>query len=114
MKNVKSIIAIFIVFLATSTSVLAAENDKAIKKPENVISEIISILGSEAPFAIDETSKAEITFTVNDENEVIIIQIKTGNVAFRNYAERVLNHKKLDEKLKARTLYKLPVRLKSI
>ncbi|MAD97395.1 MAG: hypothetical protein CMB99_08740 [Flavobacteriaceae bacterium] len=114
MKNLKSIIAIFAICFATISSNATEVNDP-IKESRNLNSEITALLGSQAPFAIDETSKAEVLFTVNDKNEMIVISVSSTNREFKIFVKRKLQNKKIDSrKLKARTLYTLPVQLKNI
>ncbi len=116
MKNLKSIIAVFAICFATISS-FATETNDPIKDSRNLNlrAEIISILGSPANFEIDEASTAEIIFTVNDENQMIVISVNSENREFKNFVKRTLHNKKLDSgKLKARTVYTLPVQLKNI
>lgn len=115
MKNFKSIIAAITLCFATSFLSFASSNHDSNPGKESVRTQILHLLGTEAPFAIPENSQAEVVFTVNDENEMIIIEVKSENEAFENYVKRKLDHKKLhSDKLKARTLYTLPVQLKNI
>ena len=115
MKNFKSIIAIFAISVATVFSSYASNENPPIKKTENLRAEIVSILGTQTPFDIDESSKAEVVFTVNNNNEIVVLSVASENSEFNSYVKSRLNYKKLDTKgLKSRALYKLPVTLKTL
>tara|TARA_Y100000034_G_scaffold137038_1_gene219200 strand:- start:138944 stop:139288 length:345 start_codon:yes stop_codon:yes gene_type:complete len=114
MKNLKSIIAIFAISFATVFSSYAEETPP-IEKTQNLRSEIISMLGSQTPFALDESSKAEIVFTVTSQNEIVVLSVNSESADFNSYVKSRLNYKKVDTKgLKVRGQYTLPVRLKSL
>ncbi len=114
MKNLKSIIAIFAISFATVFSSYAEETPP-IEKTQNLRSEIISMLGSQAPFTIDESSKAEVVFTVTAQNEIVVLSVNSESFEFSNYVKSRLNYKKIDTKgLKVRAQYTLPVTLKSL
>lgn len=115
MKNFKSIIAIFAISVATVFSSYAGNENPPIKKTENLRAEIVSILGTQTPFDIDQSSKAEVVFTVNDNNEIVVLSVASENSEFNSYVKSRLNYKKLGTKgVKSRALYTLPVTLKTL
>ena len=115
MKNFKSIIAIFTISAATVFSSYASNENPPIKKTENLRAEIVSILGTQTPFDIAHTSKAEVLFTVNDHNEIVVLSVNSDSSELNSYVKSKLNYKKLSTKdLKSRALYTLPVTLKTL
>ena len=114
MKNLKSILSILAICAVTISTSYANTKHLPSKKSNNIRTEIISILGTEVPFAIDETSTATIVFTINDENEVLIISVDSENKEFSSYAKSKLHKRKLDSTMpKARTLYTIPVQIQN-
>ena len=115
MKTFKSIIAILTICMVTISSCYGSEKTTPFTKKKDLTSEIISILGSPVKFPIDGNSEAEVTFTVNAENEIIVVSVSSENREFRHQLKRALNFKKISSrKLTRNKLYILPIQLKNI
>ena len=66
-------------------------------------------------FVIDQDINALVTFTINDNNELVILSINTDDSQVTRYLKASLNYKKLKTKVFLsgdRPEYKLPVKIK--
>lgn len=113
MKKLKSIIAILAIALATTFSANATE-----KEPETVNSklraEVVKHLGDKLPFVVKDDCKAKVSFMLNNNNEIIVIDVDTKVTAFNNYVKNKLNYKKIKTSgLEKGEIYKIPVKLNS-
>ena len=111
MKNLKTIITVIAIGLSTIFSVAATENN-----PTNINkvlrTELVSLLGDKIPLKIDKSYSAEITFIVNNENEVIVISVDSKLSGFNKYAKSKLNYKKIKIKnIKKGEIYRMPIKI---
>ena len=117
MRNLKSIIAILAISLATTFSTTATEkdNDKESKKvTQELRTEIVSFLGSTVQLDIKKSSVAEISFMVNNKNEIVVISVDSKEREFQSIVKNKLNYKKIDVKgAKRGEIYRVPVKLKA-
>ncbi|MBU3011924.1 hypothetical protein KO506_10960 [Polaribacter vadi] len=119
MKNLKSIIAIIAITLATTFSATATEKKTETAKEKAKISnilrtEIVSMLGNEIQVELEDTTSAEISFMINNENEVIIVSVDSEVTEFSSFVKNKLNYKKISVKgTKKGEIYRIPVKLKA-
>ena len=111
MKNLKTIITIIAISLATTFSTNATENN-----PNNVNkklrTEIASILGEIIPLEIYKSSEAEVSFIINNKNEVVVISVDSSSKEFTSFVKNKLNYKKINEiGAKKGEIYKMPVKI---
>lgn len=112
MRNLKSIITIIAISLATTFSVSAADIEPS-KITKNLRTEIVSMLGDKIPTEFKSTSSAEISFMVNNENEVVVITVDSKLNEFSSFVKNKLNYKKINVKgIKIGEIYKVPVKIK--
>jgi hypothetical protein len=110
MRKIKSIIAILAISLSTIFSVNAAEVTPS--KTKELRTEIISILGNIIDLDLKKTSKAEVSFMINNQNEIVIISVDSDIKLLNNYIKRKLNYKKVEVKGVAKgEIYKMPLRV---
>ncbi len=110
MRKIKSIIAILAISLSTIFSVNATEVTPS--KTKELRTEIISILGSKIPLELEESSTAEISFIINNQNEIVIVSVGSDINVLNDYIKTKLNYKKI--KLKGVTkgeIYKMPLKI---
>lgn len=113
MKNLKSIIAIIAIGFATSFSSFAID-----KKPEKISqklrTEIITILGEKINLELQSDTSAEISFVVNNENELVVVNVDSDVREFQSFVKTKLNYKKINVKgvIKGE-IYKIPVTLEA-
>ena len=111
MKTLKTIITVIAISLSTVFSVTATENNPtSIKKA--LRTELVSLLGNKIPLEIDKTYSAEISFIINNENEVIVTSVDSKLAGFNKYAKSRLNYKKINIKnLKKGEVYRMPIKI---
>lgn len=113
MKNLKSIIAIIAISLATTFSTTASEKEPS-KSTSNLRSKIVSMLGKKINLNIQKTSTSEISFMINNKNEVVVVSVDSKISGFQSIVKSKLNYKKIDVKgAKKGEIYKVPVTLKA-
>lgn len=111
MNNLKSIIAIIAIYFTTSFSTFATEN-KLSKANKELRAEIVSILGDEVVMEIKKTTKAEISFIVNKQNEIVIVSVDCNSNEFNSFVKSKLNYKKINVTgIKKGEIYIVPVKI---
>tara|TARA_R110002126_G_scaffold291243_1_gene451269 strand:+ start:187 stop:531 length:345 start_codon:yes stop_codon:yes gene_type:complete len=111
MRNLKSIITIIAISLATTFSTTATEKESSKIKKE-LRTEIVSMLGKKIQVEVKESSSAEISFMVNNKNEVIIVSVDSEVNEFNSMVKRKLNYKKINVKgVQKGEIYIIPVKI---
>ncbi|NER15976.1 hypothetical protein [Spongiivirga citrea] len=82
-----------------NNAAISAEMTKLLKTPE---------------FDLNEDVRTLVKFTLNDENEIVVLSIDSKDQRVRSYIKSSLNYKKLDTKVNKEDLpeFKLPVTIK--
>jgi len=112
MKNLKTIITVIAISLATTFTTSASEKNNSSDDKKTLRTEIVSLLGNKIPLEIKESSSAEIAFIINNSNEVVVISVDSKSSAFQSYVKSKLNYKKLKLKnAKKGEVYKMPIKL---
>jgi hypothetical protein len=110
MRKIKSIIAILAISLSTIFSVNATEVTPS--KTKELRTEIISILGSKIPLELKEASTANISFLINNKNEIVIISVGSDVNILNDYIKRKLNYKKIKVKgVSKGEIYRMPLKI---
>ncbi len=110
MKTMKSSL---LVLLLVVTNVLSANTiSKKDSDPSLVAKEIHELL-DKPKFQINKELLANVTFTLNGENEIVVLTVDTDNPVLENYIKERLNYNKLSSKLESQKFYKVPVRIVS-
>lgn len=113
MRNLKSIIAILAISLATTFSTSATEKESS-KITKKLRTELVSMLGDKIQAEIKTTTAAEISFIVNNKNEVVIVSVDSKVSSFSSHVKRKLNYKKINVKgVKKGEVYRIPVTIKA-
>ena len=111
MRKIKSIIAILAISLSTIFSVNATEVTPS--KTKELRTEIVSILGSKIPLELKESSTAEISFIINNQNEIVIISVGSDVNVLNDYIKTKLNYKKIKIKgIVKGEIYRMPLKIK--
>ncbi len=111
MKNLKSIIAIIAITLATTFSANATEK-KPSKITKELRTELVSMLGNTINIELKKSTSGEISFMVNNKNEVVVISVESKVNEFNSMVKRKLNYKKITVKgVKKGEIYKIPVKI---
>ncbi|SDS00432.1 hypothetical protein SAMN05216503_1661 [Polaribacter sp. KT25b] len=111
MRNLKTFAAILAITLATTFSTTASK-----KKPSEITkeirTEIVSMLGSELYLELDEASSAEISFIINNENEIVIVSVDSKINELKSIIKHKLNYKKVIVKgAKKGEIYIMPLKI---
>ena len=111
MKNLKTIITVIAISLSTVFSATATEKNPSETK-KNLRTTIVSILGDEIPLNFKENCNAEVSFMVNNENELVIISVDSSMKEFNSYVKSKLNYKKVNVKgTKKGEIYRMPIKI---
>jgi hypothetical protein len=96
--------------LSTVFSVSAAKNTPITKKKLRI--EIVSILGNKISVELKKPNKAEISFMINSQNEIVIISVESDIDELKTIIKGKLNYKKVEVKgTKKGEIYKIPLRI---
>lgn len=100
--------------LAIGFSSLASANNGDPRKPEepqSMAEELQSML-KDPDMLIYKDLKADVAFTVNKDNEVVILSVDSDNEYVKDFVMKRLNYKKLQSKVDPGLVeYNLPVRI---
>ena len=112
MKNLKTIIAIFAISLATTFSTTATEKSPS-KITKQMRTEVVSMLGNNLYIELDiPTTTAEVSFMINSKNEIVVVNVKSKVNEFNSYVKNKLNFKKIKVKgITKGKIYILPVKI---
>ncbi len=102
--------------LLISSNALAFEGESSPKDPESEICTQISDLLRKNRFELQ--SKGDLTafvrFTLNGENEIVVLSVETEDDRLEGYVKARLNYHKLgDQDFEEGKLYHLPIRIKA-
>lgn len=107
MKNFKMFLVVAL--FAMSTVLSASTNPSLDEKPTTIstqVSELLAEPGFEVATAID----AEVTLMVNDNQELVVVSVKTNDEAIANFIKQRLNYKKVDV-IQSQETFNIPVRI---
>ena len=111
MKNLRTIITVIAISLSTVFSAAAIEK-KPSKEGKNIRTEIVYLLGDDIPFEINHSCEAKISFIINNNNEVVVLNVDSKISKFKSFIKRKLNYKKINLKnIKKGEVYRVPVKL---
>jgi hypothetical protein len=111
MRNLKTIIAILAISLVTTFSTTASENEPS-KITQKLRTEIVSMLGNEIPLELKTSATAEISFMINNENEIVIISVNSKIEELKSIIKSKLNYKKVTVKgIEKEEIYIIPLRI---
>lgn len=111
MNKLKSIITIIAISLATTFSTTATEKTTS-KTNKKLRTEIVSILGDKIPMEIKKTTKAEVSFIINDKNEIVVVSVDCESKEFNSFVKNKLNYKKINATgVKKGEIYIMPIKI---
>ncbi|GGG27828.1 hypothetical protein GCM10011344_30810 [Dokdonia pacifica] len=108
MKNLK--IYLVAILLAAGTTVFANNTTPKVENKETNVTTQIAELLKNPEMEINEDIKAKVTFMVNDNKELVVINVDTKNESVDAFIKSRLNYKKLNT-LKTGEEWVLPVRI---
>ena len=109
MKNLK----IFIFAVALFAMNVSAATIDPIKPTSQLRSEIIELIGTNCPYDYyKKECTAEVYFTVNAKQEIVILSVTSPNSKAESYLKSELNHKKVSKTpYEINQVFRLPIRL---
>jgi hypothetical protein len=112
MENLKLLIIVFILF-AFNMSASSMDPVNPIKATEQLRAEIIEIIGNRCPYDYDKKEcRASIFFTVNSNNEIVIVKVLSKNKMAEPFYQEKLNSKKVSRPpYEVDQLFYLPIRI---
>ena len=112
MKNLKISIAVFALALLTSFSVTANETTPE-KSKEVLRTKIVTLIGKTVPVEItDKSTSAEVSFVLSDNNELVVLSVKSEHTAVDKFVKSKLNYKKVVVAgIKKGEVYKMPLKI---
>ncbi len=115
MKNFKLFIAvltltIFSATASTNNNLFLEENP--VKPNEVLRSEIANLIGNDFPYEFEKENLVEVIFTLNSDNELIVISTNANHKEIDYFIKNKLNYKKVSFKLnKNDNIYLIPIRI---
>ena len=111
MKNLKVLIAaITLTLFSTSTAFSFTETTAK----NNLRTEIVSLLGNKSSIELEgQTLKANVSFIINEKNQVVILSVDSKNKNIDTYVKSKLNYKKVKASgiIKGK-IYIMPLKIK--
>lgn len=116
MKSLKTVIAAIAISLFTVFSVSASKtNPKKTTGTKTLRTELSYFIGNDIPFEINKTITAEVSFIINNNNEVVVLSIKSKVSELNSFLKRRLNYKKITVKgIKKGEVYIIPLKINKI
>lgn len=110
MKNLKLAVLAMALFIGSQ---VFAGNTNPGSTSQQMVTEIDHLL-KDHDFQLSQDLVVEVTFTVNKDNELVVLSVDTKNYGVNKFILNRLNYKKLDFKVTPSVLdYKLPVRIQA-
>lgn len=112
MKKISILLVALAFTFATSVSANSTDPDNSVE-PKSKISKQISKLLENPYFSIEKTLEAEVTFMLNDNDEIVVLSVNTDNKIVEKYIKARLNYNKLNmEELEEKSdEYKVMIRI---
>ncbi len=109
MKNLKILSIVFVLFVMNAS----ASTMDPLKPTSQLRSEIVDLIGENCPYdyQMDEC-KAEVLFTINSNQEIVILSVLSPNSKAEAYLKRKLNYKKVSHKsTRVGEIFLLPMKM---
>ena len=113
MKNLKTVIAVIAISLSTVFSASATNpNPEKIKPTKTLRTEMSSLIGKNIPVELNKTTTVEVSFVVNNKNEVVVLSVDSKVSELNSFLKRKLNYKKITAKgINKGEVYKMPLKI---
>ncbi|NND64026.1 MAG: hypothetical protein HKN48_12620 [Flavobacteriaceae bacterium] len=109
MKTIKSIALAIVLLVGTTLS--ATTNPKGDKGTAKTAEQEIEKQLEYPDFVIEESGQAYVSFYVNDNNEVVVLDVDTTDDNMESFVKERLSNYKLENKLATGQRYLLPVKI---
>jgi uncharacterized radical SAM superfamily protein len=108
MKTIKSIALALALLSGTLVSAATVPVKKKEIKP---CSEQIAELLEEPQFEVENELSAYVTFMLNDDNEIVVLDVETDNEQVERFVKARLNYQEIQTNLETGKQYNVPVRI---
>jgi len=110
MKNLKIFTAVVaLAFLSLSFTTTTTKETK-----KQLHDQIVELIGDSNQILADINLNAEITFTLNDKSEIVVVSVQSDNIVVDNFIKSKLNYKKVNVKaINPGKMYRLPLKIVS-
>lgn len=105
----KKISLVLVAFLLLSVGNVLANNHKPENSTKKISTQIHQML-EKNNFDISDDLTADVRFTINDKNEMVVLSVSTVNETLEGFVKARLNYKKI-ENAQAGKIYIVPVRI---
>ncbi|MFY0630796.1 MAG: hypothetical protein JXR05_10480 [Flavobacteriaceae bacterium] len=116
MKKLKlTLVALAVCFASLSATATETEPNSKNTTNTELRSQIVSLLGSEAPSNLTDGKdvKASVSLMLNNKNQLVVVSVESKNGSLDTYVKSKLNYKKIDVKgLKRGEIYKVPLTIR--
>jgi hypothetical protein len=109
MKKLSAILIAFVLLMGTTA--FAASNSEATFK-SSVAQEIENLL-KKHDLNLDQDVRANVTFIVNNENEIVVLSIDTDDKSIERFVKSRLNYVKLESNITHGKEFTVPLKLLS-
>ncbi len=111
MKNLKFAVLVMALFLGSQ--VFAGNSDPNSDNSKAIATEIDHLL-KDHEFKLDQDLLVNVSFTVNKENELVVLSVDTKNYGVKQFIMKRLNYKKLNSEFhESMPEYIVPVRIQA-
>lgn len=117
MKQFKTIIAILAISFASVLPASAITDTEPTSKEAKIIlrAEIVELLGSHKYDLEAKTLEAQVSVMLNNNNELVVLAVKTDDETVANFVKVKLNYKKVNVKgIKKGTVFRIPLKMTSV
>ena len=112
MKNLKTVIAALAISLVSTFSAFAVETEPKTTNQE-IREKIVALLGSKVDMELTKDTSVEISFMVNNNNEMVVVSVDSSENTIDSFVKNKLNYKNLSVKgVKKGEIYRVPLTLK--
>ncbi len=114
MKNLKTLIAIFAISLASVLPASANTGSEPSSKNAKTIlrTEIVELLGNHKYDLKNKVLEAQVSVMLNNQNELVVVSVNSKNTTINSYVKYKLNYKKINVKgIKKGTVYRIPLKM---
>ncbi len=104
-------LSVSLLAIAFAVSSVASASTSPVKT-ENVLNKEIKTLLKKPSFKIKKELTAQVTFTLNDKQEIVVLSVDSDSEVLESYIKDRLNYRKVNAQSDSEVkLFKIPVRL---
>lgn len=114
MKNLKNLISAFVITLFIGATAYANTPTKSSQKKE-LRTELVNLLGNLEELNKDSKVAANVSFIINEKNEIVVISVDSNNKEVAVLVKGKLNYKKvLASGIERGEVYEMPLKIEKL